>query len=174
MAMLIGSSRSCDIPIPIVPKARPRVDRGGTHMPERYRQCVRDIGMILATVFGNDRGWPTHQAYAVELNVEVGPHGGDVDNLLGTVLDAGNGIVWDDDRQVVVATVTKRRATQQPRARLRVTILDGMSRGVGHEPREAVGNPKRGGVAKRTTRPTSNRTCRAPDAGKGPSRGSKG
>lgn len=135
MAMLVGSSRSCLIPIPIVPKARPRVDKTGTHMPDKYRRCVRDIGMILATVFGNDRGWPTHQAYEVNLHVEVGPHGGDVDNLLGTVLDAGNGIVWDDDRQVVIASVTKRRATLQPQARLTVTVLDGESRGFGHEPK---------------------------------------
>jgi hypothetical protein len=102
-----------------------------------------------------------------------------VDNLLGTILDAGTGIVWEDDRQVVTATVQKFLWDGEPwRAHVRVTVLAD----TGFEPkpprlptkRTRLWKRERGGADERTTRTANRATSGVPDAGKGPSRVSKG
>lgn len=106
------------IPFPIVPKARPRVDRGATHMPTKYETCKEQIAMLLAAHFARQPGWSTDVSYALTVWVRVdNASAGDVDNFLGTVMDAGNKIVWRDDRQVVQASVVKLldRSSLRPR-----------------------------------------------------------
>lgn len=46
----------------------------------------------------------------------------DVDNIAKAVLDAGNGILWIDDRQVVTLLVKKITATQGEPGRVEVTV----------------------------------------------------
>lgn len=81
-----------------VPKARPRVTARGTFMPPGYMDWKQETAILLRKA---------HKAPPLEGILEVRvwiaatkkPRG-DVDNLLGAVLDAGNGVVWVDDRTI--------------------------------------------------------------------------
>lgn len=173
------------LPIPIVPKARPRVTRGGkhTHMPDKYEANVESIAMLLLNPFrGQNPGWPVDKSYELFVEVMVERRNwGDVDNLLGTVMDAARGIVWLDDCQVAGAKVRKFLPADwmghQNTARVEVRLLEP----TGFEPkpprsptkRTGLWRRERGGAAKRATPPADARPCREPDARKGPSRGSK-
>jgi len=81
-----------------VPKARPRVTAHGTFMPPGYMDWKQETSNLLRRA---------HAAPPLEglLDVRVWISStkkprGDIDNLLGAVLDAGNGVVWVDDRKI--------------------------------------------------------------------------
>ena len=159
-------------PIPIVPKARPRVTRGGAHtyMPTKYETSLEAIALLLLNPFrGQNPEWPTDRSYEVFVEVDVDRvNAGDVDNILGTVMDAARGIVWRDDCQVVSAKVTKHIYTNllaPSKARLEFRLREP----TGFEPK-----PKRGrGAVKRPAFPASRFPSGGGDARKGPPRGSK-
>jgi len=48
----------------------------------------------------------------------------DADNLAKAVMDAGNGVLWGDDRQVCNLHVTKRTAAQGEAARMLVSVVE--------------------------------------------------
>lgn len=50
------------------------------------------------------------------------PKGSDADNVLKAVMDAGNGTLWVDDRQVAKATVRKLTAEQGAPGHVRVVV----------------------------------------------------
>ena len=169
------------LPIPIVPKARPRVTRHGTHKPDKYAANLNDIGMLLRSYL--PQGWPLDRSY--ELLVEVvleRRNGGDADNLLGTVMDAGNRVVWQDDCQVASVKLRKLIHTnllEPSKARVEVRLMEP----TGFEPpprkpstplpRTGLWQRERGAADKRTAASTASGTRRPADAGKGPSRGGK-
>ena len=81
------------------PKARPRVTNGHAYMPGGYTDWKNETRALLRTAA------PGHIPYAEPLALMVtycyakAPRG-DADNLLGGLMDAGNGILWADDRHV--------------------------------------------------------------------------
>jgi len=101
------------LPFVVIPKARPRVTKDVTYMPPRYVHCRSAIAMLLANAKRSYEGclplqWSKALSYSIVVRVWVNKSTeGDVDSLLGTVMDAGNGILWIDDRQVVKATTEK-------------------------------------------------------------------
>lgn len=93
------------VPFPVVPKARPRVGAEGTYMPSKYKECVKSIGYLFTIA----RQLNKNASFALHVTIDVDrTNAGDVDNILGTIMDAGNGIVWHDDRQVTEVSVVKR------------------------------------------------------------------
>jgi Holliday junction resolvase RusA-like endonuclease len=112
------------IPGPPVPNARARRGRGGNHYtPDKTRayrnrvawECTRKR---LAT-------WPLHARYAVELTFHMpNSRRADADNLAKGVLDALNGIAWEDDSQVQRLVVEKRIDRANPRAEVTIEILE--------------------------------------------------
>lgn len=116
-----------------VPKARPKSShqRGKTrhYMPANYRDCVSSYRQQMRSAWGRDP-YPKHTPLRLEVKRYVqrpkskppwvpadvwsdgraffAPSGvGDFDNIAGTVADAGNGILWHDDCQVVIGWVAK-------------------------------------------------------------------
>ena len=92
--------------------------------------------MLFNAAFGNDRRWPKDASYAIQLEVDAhASTDGDCDNLLGTVMDAGNKIVWQDDRQIAKACIVRVMVprSQPKRSRLIVEVLDT----TGFEPKPA-------------------------------------
>lgn len=59
-------------------------------------------------------GEPTQQDVALRAHFRVKSKKSDLDNLVKTVLDAANGIVFNDDRQVVSIDATLERVTSNP------------------------------------------------------------
>lgn len=91
------------IPGEPVPKARPRVVNGRTYTPERTKTAEHAIGWALRSALGpkgvdGEREFSVHAVFRTSTKRRC-----DLDNLLKTVLDAGNGVVWSDDSQVVEA-----------------------------------------------------------------------
>ena len=103
------------IPRHTVPKARPRVGRPRnsdgddtvvTYMPTEYVRCKKDMIVIIMQELWKPEWvkskWEKAGSYRLTIDVAVErANAGDVDNLMGTFMDAANGILWNDDRQVV-------------------------------------------------------------------------
>lgn len=71
----------------------------------RYRDAIR-----YALLAARPRSWPLDARYSVTLVVHVRRDVGDVDNYAKSWLDAGKGILWDDDASVVELYVRRVRA----------------------------------------------------------------
>lgn len=90
-----------------IPKKRPRVTRRGTFMPQEYvewRERLKEEALTACAEL-HDRGepWPA-DAPAFRLTVKCAFPGavhGDTDGLVGSVMDALNGVAWKDDKLVV-------------------------------------------------------------------------
>ncbi|NJM47284.1 MAG: RusA family crossover junction endodeoxyribonuclease [Alkalinema sp. RU_4_3] len=88
------------LPGNVVPKARPRVTRYGTFMPENYR-CWKTLAIVCLK--SQYQGEPL-QAAAVSIVLRgKHPRRGDADNISGSILDAlvQAGILRDDNLMVV-------------------------------------------------------------------------
>lgn len=91
---------------PLMSKARPRSTRNGgrPYMPAVYVNWK-------ANLRGQMGEWWTRPPLT-KVNTVVfkfcGPARGDLDNLAGAVLDAGNGLIWTDDRVSVIGAIAAR------------------------------------------------------------------
>ena len=120
------------VPCEPVGKGRPRVVRGHAFTPERTRKCEDEIRIAFKRSAAFQR-WDSpliSRPDPVEVKIiafmpiprswakskksaafeDQFPHTSrpDADNLAKTVLDALNGLAWDDDSQIVSLTVDKR------------------------------------------------------------------
>lgn len=105
-------------------KARPRLGKGGnvytpretTHAEELWKLTLQQAGVA---------GPNDASAYAVRLRFHSGVWTRkDVDNMVKLVLDACNGVVWADDRQVVGIDAWLYRGDDAPRTELAFRQVD--------------------------------------------------
>ena len=118
-------------------KGRPRFTRGGhAYTPK----ATRDYEMAIREAFENATGRP-QEPFSGPIAVcimtyrqlpkstpksvisEPDTHKPDIDNVAKIVLDALNGVAWEDDAQVVSLTVSKLKRTMAPE-RLSVSITE--------------------------------------------------
>ena len=122
-----------------VPKARPRVVNGHAYTPEKTSIQEQKIALVYRSKchgFKFEKGVPikleadffvkipesaSKKRKAEMLSGEIRPVGriGDVDNLLKTVTDAGNGVFYADDAQIVEMT-GRRFYSDVPRTEIRI------------------------------------------------------
>jgi Holliday junction resolvase RusA-like endonuclease len=99
-------SADFELRVPLMSKARPRMPRGGgrPYMPKAYMDWKANVRAILA------EWWTVAPLEKVNCLCLVfrGPARGDLDNMAGAVLDAGNGLIWQDDRVGVLPTLALR------------------------------------------------------------------
>lgn len=113
-----------------VPKGRPRMTRDGhTYNPpatakfekklkaavkKRWGKGVAPSGASLEVLIKVDRGVPlswSKKRIRDELWNGKQPHGpGDLDNIAKSILDAMNGVIFDDDKQVVKLSIRRQWA----------------------------------------------------------------
>ena len=115
----------------VVGSARPRVTRHGTYIPaktRRYRELIRGefieqggrrIPGPVSVEITCVRELPKSRPKSVDWEVDTFKP--DVDNIAKNVLDALNGLAWDDDSQVVELRVRKMPRRREPE-RLIVSI----------------------------------------------------
>jgi Holliday junction resolvase RusA-like endonuclease len=101
------------LPVPLQPKSRPRFAKGVAYKDSKYAAWTEDVRSIL-------REWwtmpPLQKGQVVALHLTFcGPGTSDLDNLAGAVMDAGNGIVWVDDRVTVLQRI-EAEWQQQPKS----------------------------------------------------------
>ena len=81
--------------IGLKPKARPRhVSGGPSYMPADYKKWIKEMRAQMAEHWTE----PPLPVVNVLWCKFYGPARSDLDNLLGAVMDAGNGLIWRDDR----------------------------------------------------------------------------
>jgi len=119
------------IPGPPVPKGRPRVVRnrktGKMHgvTPPRTRRYESSAALIIRAAASVQRWKCTSEP--VELEVRVYRHQlrGDLDNFVKAVEDSANGILWDDDSQVVKIDAAMFLDRKRPRTEVTVRLAAG-------------------------------------------------
>ncbi len=95
----------------ITPKARPRLGRGGVHLPAKYRDWKDNAIAELLT-----QSRPMEPISRAEVSISVGgKQRGDLDNIAGAILDAlvQSGILLDD-RISVVSKLTVEHLPKMP------------------------------------------------------------
>lgn len=109
-----------------VGKGRPRFGRGNAYTPAKTRSYERDVALLakiemgarpmmdgpvqitMRAVFAIPASWSERKKQRALLG-EIRPTGRpDADNLLKTIADALNGIVYRDDSQITEAACSKR------------------------------------------------------------------
>ncbi len=98
-----------------VPKARPRVSERGAYTPSRTKEHEKQLAVIMRSALAASGRKTLEKGVCVEVffNFKAGRNSqalypmGDIDNYLKAVLDAGNGILWLDDQQVVRVVMSK-------------------------------------------------------------------
>lgn len=103
------------------PKQRPRVVRGGkgTYTPSRTKKAESQIGWLLLQQYPGIVTDQDHD-FMVDLTFRCRRRNTDADNLAKTVLDALNGIVWGDDRQVTELHVLVHRVATMPSTKIEI------------------------------------------------------
>jgi Holliday junction resolvase RusA-like endonuclease len=115
-----------------VPKKRPRVTRyGHAYTPKESLAYDTEVALMAKSAMGTSEPLETPVAAYIYINYAIPPsytkkrreaclngserptgqNLGDIDNVAKQILDACNGIVYKDDRQVVSLHVTKRYDT---------------------------------------------------------------
>jgi len=109
------------IPIDIVPQGRPRFYNGVAVDPPKSRQFKYVLALIVKPLAG------TPMSGEVKVKLDIYRHCksvtsrryGDIDNLAKAVLDALNGICWQDDSQISELHITKNLA-DEPRIEIEI------------------------------------------------------
>ena len=128
------------IPGPPVPKQRARVSPAGhayyakrpagsnrLDYPE-YKEWVQ--GCFMAEYGSRQRDHkPDQQGYHLEVHAFVRSARGDFDNLAGSIGDALEGLVWENDRQIASSVFERHLAADTESVRVEVSI-----RSVGERP----------------------------------------
>ena len=105
--------------IPLKTKQRPRFAARNAYMDKPYKVWIQEMRALMA------EHWTAPPLETVNvLWVQFhGPARGDLDNLLGAVMDAGNGLIWRDDRVSIIARVEaewKHATTKQQSIQMKV------------------------------------------------------
>lgn len=111
------------INMPLYSKSRPRVTTKGTFMPADYRK--KQAEMIRQIKEQWDRP-PLEGPIRLEIDVR-GEGRADADNILGSLMDAGTGILWIDDRVSIIPEVLftwKKTAKSESRWLIRIIPLN--------------------------------------------------
>lgn len=112
-----------------VPASRPRVSRYGTYYLPTYRNFKTDFAAILrdekislmkgqlkvSIICHVKKPKTTERLYPI----------GDVDNYAKAVLDGLNGVMWDDDDQIIELSVTKQYNDGEGFISVEVTPVEG-------------------------------------------------
>ena len=131
-----------NIPVKPIPKARPRASYFGgiarIYTPKRTKDVEQEIAQIARKRLPNE---PLRSPVSISMvfcmpipkstslknrrKLEGTPHvkkTGDIDNLIKTVLDALNGIAWEDDSQVFDVSA-KKIHSREPSIELSITYV---------------------------------------------------
>jgi Holliday junction resolvase RusA-like endonuclease len=113
--------------------------------PPRSREWKKRAGEIMREAVGDDPRFPAEAGAPVCVDIIAGfkrpkkakdsfhtKNGGDLDNIAKAVLDAGNGILWDDDRQIVSLSICK-LYVEVPRVEVEMLVVDAAAGEVSHD-----------------------------------------
>lgn len=114
------------IPGPPVPKARARKGLfGNWYTPKKTRNYEQHVGMTaLAARQRSKTRWPLDGRYQVKASIYFSDaRTRDGDNVVKSLLDGANTILWNDDKQVAKRVTDDSIDRDNPRVEVTVTIL---------------------------------------------------
>ena len=97
--------------------------KGRGYTPARIKAWQADVGWVAQQTMRNAGfdGPVANRGFHVNLDFQLGDNRRiDLDNLSKAVLDGLNGIVWDDDRNVIHLNLRKEIYPEQPGVRVNV------------------------------------------------------
>ena len=121
-----------------VPASRPRVTKYGTYYSARYEQFRKDVGKLL---LGKRRGNPYTEQLILDVTFSIPipksiPEGKrldmdetycvsnvDLDNLEKAIYDSMNGVIYEDDKQIVRHTTQKLWTTGAGQIEIGITVV---------------------------------------------------
>ena len=100
--------RTADLLLPYRPMSKPRpratIKQSRPYMDKVYAEWKRQVRAVMG------EWWV--QPPLTQINCLIftfrGPARGDLDNRVGAVLDAGNGLIWKDDNVTVIPAIAAR------------------------------------------------------------------
>lgn len=112
------------LPGKVSPKARPRFNSGQAYLPQNYRQWKKDALVEVLCQLGDGADLPLTTAQ-VEVSL-TGKHRGDLDNIVGSILDVlvEAGVLVDDRVNCVRGLIATYKSVGQCGARVTVTQLE--------------------------------------------------
>lgn len=133
---------------PPVPKARPRLGRGGkVFTPERTKQYEEHAATVARAALSHLRGWRTDWAsYAMTVRIFRESAVGDCDNHVKAHCDSLNGVAYLDDCAVTEIHATMVDDPARPRVEIEVRMLGDVPRNL-PKPRKRAPRPKMGAPA---------------------------
>lgn len=116
------------VPGPPVPKARPRTitdsrGRTRTYTPARTQAYEQAVALCAQAAGPEPELWEALLEVRMIFYMPT-KRATDTDNLIKSVLDAGNGIIYRDDKQVHRVEAEKRYDKHNPRTEVEVTKLE--------------------------------------------------
>ena len=100
-----------------VPAPRPRFGQGATYMPARYIAYKEALAWAFKAKMGRRK--PMRGPIILVLDFyRKNRTRVDLDNLEKTVLDAGGGVVWEDDSQIIDLHSRKFLGCDEPRTEI--------------------------------------------------------
>lgn len=107
-----------------VPKGRPRLGRGGhVFTPKKTAAYEDKVGWTARIAMAHRCAYVGR--VAVSISVQTSNKRGDVDNIAKSLMDGMNGVVYEDDSQVVDLHIRIERVKRKGRVSVMVTPLDG-------------------------------------------------
>ena len=108
------------LPFSPVSKERPRFGKGRTYMNKEYQQWKGDVRSYLSE-WWTDKPLDRVQVVVVHF---YGPARGDLDNRVGSLLDAAKGVLFTDDSvSVIPALVLRHNKAPTKQARIYMMIV---------------------------------------------------
>ena len=116
------------IPVEVKPKQRPRFNfkTGHAYTPKETKDCEMVIGQYMKAQSFNVGIIPKGTSIRLSFDIQITNKRStksDIDNYLKTVMDSGNGILWDDDSQITSIAGTLTRGASEAKVCLEVETL---------------------------------------------------
>lgn len=108
------------IPIDPIELARPKFSHGRAYLPPRSRSYRQAVQALVKTLITRDKiSFLTGELFCsvkfFRRFKPTAPNFGDIDNHVKAILDALQGLIFDDDRQIVSVAASKLKDCQNPR-----------------------------------------------------------
>lgn len=98
--------------------------RGAKITPKEQRAYQQAIQWSAIAAIKSRSRWDLAARFAVEIDVYSARRAGDLDNFSKNVCDAGNGVLWGDDRQIDELTIRRHVDKDAPRLEVVVRALE--------------------------------------------------
>jgi Holliday junction resolvase RusA-like endonuclease len=107
-----------------VSKGRPRCGHRGVYTPEKTLLAEDVVRTLWWEKYGSEP-WTTPVRVFLTFLEGPGQRAQDIDNLAKLVLDALNGLAWEDDKQVMALHAELFRSRAEGQSRILVEEMDG-------------------------------------------------